>query len=141
MAPISEPSASIAAGGRGAPIGPLRGVRVLDLTRFPPGAYCASALADLGADVIRVESSRTVGKRSLVVGQVGLARAKRSFALDLRLDRGAEVLLRVCGAVDVLVENDPPGALDGRGYGFRQASISNQRLIWCSITGFGQDGP
>lgn len=138
---MTEPSVTSGSGGRGAPIGPLRGVRVLDLTRFPPGAYCTSALADLGADVIRVESSSGVGKRSLVVGQIGLARAKRSFALDLRHDRGAEVLLRVCGSVDVLVENDTPGALDARGYGFSQASIVNPRLIWCSITGFGQDGP
>jgi alpha-methylacyl-CoA racemase len=138
---MTEPSPTFAAGGRGAPIGPLRGVRVLDLTRFPPGAYCTSALADLGADVIRVESSSAVGKRSLVVGQVGLARAKRSFALDLRHDRGPEVLLRVCGSVDVLVENDLPGALEGRGYGFSQASTANPRLIWCSITGFGQTGP
>jgi alpha-methylacyl-CoA racemase len=138
---MTDPSLTSAAGGRGAPIGPLRGVRVLDLTRFPPGAYCTSALADLGADVIRVESSSGVGKRSLVVGQLGLARAKRSIALDLRHDRGAEVLLRVCGSVDVLVENDLPGALDARGYGFSQASTANPRLIWCSITGFGQDGP
>ncbi|MET0146946.1 MAG: CoA transferase [Ilumatobacteraceae bacterium] len=127
--------------GRGAPIGPLRGTRVLDLTRFPPGAYCTNVLADLGADVIRLESPSATGQPSLVVGQVGLGKAKRSATLNMRHARANEVLARLCGAVDVLVENNNPGELEQRGYGYPHAAADHPGLIWCSITGFGQDGP
>ncbi len=127
--------------GRGAPIGPLRGVRVLDLTRFPPGGYCTASLADLGADVIRVESPSAAGQPSLVIGQVGMARGKRSITIDLRQPRGYEVLARVADSVDVLVENNLPGELEQRGFGYLQAAARHPALIWCSITGFGQDGP
>ena len=127
--------------GRGAPIGPLRGVRILDLTRFPPGAYCTVALADLGADVIRLEPASAAGQKSLVVGQVGLARGKRSATLNFRHERGNEVLSRLAGSVDVLVENHPPGELERRGFGYSQAETAHPRLIWCSISGFGQVGP
>ena len=119
----------------------MRGTRVLDLTRFPPGAYCTNVLADLGADVIRVESPGSAGRPSLVVGQVGLGKAKRSVTLNTRHARANEVLARLCGAVDVLVENNNPGELEQRGYGYPQAAADHPALVWCSITGFGQDGP
>jgi len=127
--------------GRGAPFGPLRGIKVLDLTRLPPGGHCTVALADLGADVIRLESPGAAGQPSLVVGQVGLSRGKRSATLNLRHARGTEVLTRLAGSVDVLVENNAPGELEGRGFGYPQAAERFPRLIWCSVTGFGQEGP
>lgn len=126
---------------RGAPIGPLRGIRVLDLTRFPPGAYSTVTLADLGADVIRLEPAAATGQPSRVVGQIGLARGKRSATLDFRHERANEVLSRLAGCVDVLVENHPPGDLERRGFGYPQAEAAHPRLIWCSISGFGQEGP
>jgi alpha-methylacyl-CoA racemase len=119
--------------------GPLRDVRVLDLTRFPPGAYCTVLLSDLGADVCRVDAP---GANPAMAGVgVGLSRGKRSVALDLRHPRGTEVLRRLAGWADVLVENNRPGDMEQRGYGYPQAAEEHPRLIWCSITGFGQDGP
>lgn len=119
--------------------GPLRGVRVLDLTRFPPGAYCTQLLVQLGADVCRVEPP---GARAAMGGVgVGLSAGKRSAAVDLRHGRATEVLRRLAGWADVLVENNRPGELDQRGFGYTHASVEMPRLIWCSITGFGQDGP
>ena len=119
--------------------GPLSGVRVLDLTRFPPGAYCTLLLADLGAHVYRVDAPGAIP----MAGGVGvsLSRGKRSVGLDLRHPRGNEVLRRLSGWADVLVENNRPGDMEKRGFGYPQAAAEHPRLVWCSITGFGQDGP
>jgi alpha-methylacyl-CoA racemase len=122
-------------------ISPLAGVKVLDLTLMPPGGFCSVQLADLGAEVIRVESPAQAGQRSLVVGQVGLSRGKRSITLDQRKPAGAEVLRRLAKASDVLIENAKPGSMAARGFGYPQAAQAAPQLIWCSITGFGQDGP
>jgi crotonobetainyl-CoA:carnitine CoA-transferase CaiB-like acyl-CoA transferase len=122
-------------------IQPLRGLRVIDLTLLPPGGYCTVQLADLGADVVRIEAPAAAGKPSLVVGQVGLSRGKRSMTLDQRHPAATEVLKRLARAADILVENNKPGAMAQRGYGYPQAATDAPRLIWCSITGFGQDGP
>ncbi len=119
--------------------GPLAGIRVLDLTRFPPGAYCTVLLGDLGAEVCRVD---VPGADPRLVGVgVGLSRGKRSVAVDLRHPRGSEVLRKLAGWADVLVENNRPGDLEERGFGYRHAAELYPSLIWCSITGFGQDGP
>ena len=115
---------------------PLTGVRVLDLTRFPPGGYCTVMLSDLGADVCRVASPRGGG-----FSTVALDRGKRSVAVDLRHPRGNEVLRRLAAWADVLVENERPHAMDERGFGFSHATVEMPSLIWCSITGYGQDGP
>jgi crotonobetainyl-CoA:carnitine CoA-transferase CaiB-like acyl-CoA transferase len=120
---------------------PLSGVRVLDFTAFPPGGACTVMLADLGAEVIRVESPSQKGSRSLVIGQVALSRGKRSMTLDLRNPASSEVLKRLSPTVDVVVENAKPGAMEARGFGYSHARAVNPRLIWCAITGFGQTGP
>lgn len=122
-------------------INPLQGVRVLDLTVLPPGGYCTLQLADLGADVVRIERPSMAGQPSLVIGQVGLSRGKRSMTLDTRHEKANSVLERLAGASDVLVENAKPGSMAARGFGYPQASESCPSLIWCSISGFGQDGP
>ena len=75
-------------------IKPLEGVRVLDFTFLPPGGYCTVQLADLGADVIRVESPALSGEKSLVIGQVGLSRGKKSMTLDMRHAQVNDVLKR-----------------------------------------------
>ena len=120
---------------------PLQGLRVLDLTFLPPGGYCTVQLADLGAEVVRVESPGLAGQPSLVIGEVGLSRGKRSVTLDLRHEQGNDVLRRLVLASDVLVENMMPGRMEARGFGYPQARDAGSQIIWCSITGFGQDGP
>ena len=129
----------IAAGGGPHPCaeGPLHGVRVLDLTRFPPGGYCTVLLADLGADVCRLQPPNA-GPGML---SVGLGRGKRSVAVDLRHERGVEVLRRLAAWADVVVETERPGAMDERGFGYAAASVELPSLVWCSISGFGQEGP
>lgn len=128
-------------------VGPLSHLRVLDLTRLYPGAFASSLLADLGADVCKVEAPRFGdGMRFLSGAEVepahlALNRGKRSIVLDLRNERGAAVFARLVRDVDVLLESHRPGALDAMGIGYERLAADNPRLIWCSITGFGQDGP
>jgi alpha-methylacyl-CoA racemase len=123
------------------PLKPLSGVRVLDFTAFPPGGACTVMLADLGAEIIRIESPSQKGKPSLVVGQVALSRGKRSMTLDVRQPKANSILQRVTEAVDVIVENAKPGAMEARGFGYSHARAANPRIVWCAITGFGQSGP
>jgi alpha-methylacyl-CoA racemase len=120
---------------------PLSGIRVLDLTSLPPGGFSTVVLADLGAEIIRVESPAQKGKRSLVIGQVALSRGKRSMTLDLRNPQSIKVLQRLLPSVDVLVENAKPGAMEARGFGYSHAQVCNPKIIWCALTGFGQSGP
>lgn len=122
-------------------LNPLAGIRVLDFTAFPPGAVCTVMLADLGAEIIRVESPAQKGARSLVIGQVALSRGKRSITVDLRNPASSEILKRLAPSVDVVVENAKPGVMESRGFGYSQARAVNPKIIWCAITGFGQTGP
>lgn len=127
--------------------GPLAGLRVLDLTRLYPGAFCTSLLADLGADVLKVEApGYGDGMRSVDVGDfkaahVALNRGKRSATLNLKHERAGEVLHRLARDADVLVESQRPGALEAIGAGFEQLRADNPGLVWCSISGFGTGGP
>lgn len=120
---------------------PLAGIRVLDFTALPPGGACTVMLADLGADVIRIEPPTQKGKPSLVVGQVALSRGKRSMTLDLRNPAASGILQRLAATVDVIVENAKPGSMEERGFGYHHAQAANPGIIWCAITGFGQSGP
>ncbi len=120
---------------------PLSGIRVLDFTAMPPGGFCTVILADLGAEIIRVEPLAQKGKTSLVIGQIALSRGKRSLALDMRSPDANAVLKRLVRTVDVVVENAKPGSMESRGFGYAQARAENKGIIWCAITGFGQSGP
>jgi alpha-methylacyl-CoA racemase len=128
-------------------VGPLAHVRVLDLSRMYPGAFATSLLADLGADVCKVEGPGFGdGMRFLTGGgfeaaHVALNRGKRSLTLDLRHPRAAEVLRRLVANADVVVDSHRPGALDSSGLGYEAMREENPAIVWCSITGFGQDGP
>jgi crotonobetainyl-CoA:carnitine CoA-transferase CaiB-like acyl-CoA transferase len=117
----------------------LSGIRVLDLTRFPPGAYCTVLLADLGADVVRVDAPGA--NAMLFGGSTGIGRGKRSVAVDFRHADYDGILRRLVAHSDVVVDNARPGSLDERGYGPKQATEEHPSLVWCSITGYGQDGP
>jgi alpha-methylacyl-CoA racemase len=128
---------------------PLSGVRVLDLTRLLPGAFCTQLLADMGADVIKVEEPGTGDYMRwtppLLDGQSALFdalnRGKRSIALDLKTEAGRDALLRLSERADVLVEGNRPGVMARLGLGWEVLHARNRRLVMCSITGYGQDGP
>jgi formyl-CoA transferase len=129
---------------------PLEGIRVLDLSRVLAGPYCTMTLGDLGADVIKVEQPGAgddtrrwgppwAGTESAYYLCVN--RNKRSITLDLKSDEGKEILTSLAKSSDIVVENFKVGALDRMGLGYRDLSRVNPGLIWCSITGYGQDGP
>ena len=120
---------------------PLAGVRVLDLTAFPPGALCTVMLADLGAEVIRIEPPALKGKPSLVLGQMALSRGKRSITLDRRNPAANDVLKRLVASADVVVESAKPKSKEALAFSYEHARAANPRIVWCALTGFGQDGP
>lgn len=127
----------------------LEGVRVLDLTRLLPGAYCTLMLADLGADVIKIEEpgrgdymrwmGPVRGEQSALFN--ALNRNKRSAVLDLKNSVDREAFLGLARTADVVVEGNRPGVIDRLGIGWSVLRDLNPRLVLCSITGYGQDGP
>ncbi len=126
--------------------GPLRGVRVLDLSRFAPGQMSAMILADLGADVIRIDEPRV--DPSGVPGGLDRSgpayapnRGKRSIVIDLKTDAGLEVFMRLAETSDALIEGFRPGVMDRLGIGPEAVRQRNPRLIYCSLSGYGQAGP
>ncbi len=128
---------------------PLSGVRVLDLTRLLPGPVATLHLADMGADVVKIEDTeagdyaRAMGPargRSSVFFQL-VNRNKRAIRLDLKQPQGREVLLRLARGAEILVEGFRPGTMAKLGAGYDELAAVNPRLVYCSITGYGQDGP
>ena len=133
---------------------PLEGLRVLDLTRLLPGGFCSLLLADFGADVVKVEDTRLgdyvrwappfyegaepTARSALFLS---LNRGKRSIRVDLKTEAGKDVLLRLARDADVLLESFRPGVLDRLGVGYERLREENPRLVYCAITGYGQDGP
>ena len=128
---------------------PLTGIRVLDLTRLLPGAYCTLLLANMGADVIKIEEPGAGDYMRwtppLVDGQSALFNAlnrkKRSVTINLKAGPGRDVLLDLVDTADVLVEGNRPGVMDRLMLGWDVLHARNPRLVMCSITGYGQDGP
>jgi crotonobetainyl-CoA:carnitine CoA-transferase CaiB-like acyl-CoA transferase len=136
---------------------PLEDVRVLDLTRLLPGGFCTLLLADLGAEVIKVEDTgqgdyvrwappfygtdeqTPLGTRSAIY--LSLNRNKRSVRLDLKQERGRQALIKLAETADVLVESFRPGVLDKLGVGYEALRQANPALVYCPITGYGQTGP
>src|SRR6202162_4562629 len=128
---------------------PLTGIRVLDVTRLLPGAFCTMLLAEMGADVVKVEEPGAGDYMRwtppLVQGQSSLFEAinrnKRSITLNLKSEEGRELLLLLVEAADVLVEGNRPGVMKRLGLSWDVLHKRNPRLVMCSITGYGQDGP
>jgi len=128
---------------------PLAGVRVLDLSRLLPGPVCTLHLADLGADVVKVEDTgagdyaRALGARTGRPSAFFAAvnRNKRSLALDLKDARGRDAFLALVARADVVVESFRPGVLAKLGLGYDVLARTNPRVVLASITGYGQDGP
>jgi crotonobetainyl-CoA:carnitine CoA-transferase CaiB-like acyl-CoA transferase len=136
---------------------PLDDVRVLDLSRLLPGAVCTLHLADLGADVVKVEDTgagdyaRALGLAPSGDGSAWsnapspffrmVNRNKRSLALDLKSSAGRDAFLRLAEHADVIVESFRPGVVDRLGVGYEAVAAINRRIVYCSITGYGQTGP
>jgi alpha-methylacyl-CoA racemase len=133
---------------------PLEGIRVLDLSRLLPGGFCSLLLADFGADVIKVEDTGAgdylrwwaphyEGAEDSAKSALFLAlnRGKRSIRLDLKTAEGREVLLRAARESDVVLESFRPGVLDRLGVGYDALRAVNPGIVYCAITGYGQDGP
>ena len=127
---------------------PLDGFRVLDLTMMIAGPYCGRLLADLGADVVKIEPPEGDFTRILAPVRDGcssyfghLNAGKKSIVLDLKTKGGREAAQALVGKADVLLENFRPGVVDRLGLGWAATSAINPRLVQCSISGYGQSGP
>ena len=131
----------------GAP--PLAGIRVVEIGNYMAGPYCGMQLADLGADVVKVEHPKAGDLARLLEplasGESGnfarLNRDKRSLAIDLKRDEGREVFRRLAGRADVIVENLRPGTMDDLGLSPASLLEANPRLVYVAVTGWGLDGP
>lgn len=129
--------------------GPLSGIRVLDLTRILAGPYATMLLADLGADVIKVENpdggdeARGVGPfiKGASAYFISLNRGKRSLSLSFKDEAGRDILARLADEADVLVENFRPGAMERLGLSYELLRERNRRLVYAACSGFGQTGP
>ncbi len=130
-------------------IAPLKGLRILDFTTLLPGPFGTQMLADLGAEVVRIESpARADIVRQLqpqVAGQSAafhtLNRGKKSLALNLKQKQATAIIEQLLADYDVLIEQFRPGVMAKLGLGYQQLQALHPRLIYCSITGYGQDGP
>ena len=128
---------------------PLQGVRVLDFSTLLPGPYATQLLADMGADVLRVEAPSRPDLLKLMppmAGKVSAAHAtinrnKRSLALDLKKPEAKEIIERLLADYDVVVEQFRPGVMARLGLDFESLKAIKPSLIYCSITGYGQTGP
>jgi formyl-CoA transferase len=129
---------------------PLAGLKVVDLSRVLAGPYCTMMLADLGAEVIKIErpglgdDTRQWGPPwagGEAAYYLSVNRGKKSLTLNLKSARGREILLELVSKADVLVENFRAGTMDGWGLGFEALQALNPGLVYCSITGYGQTGP
>jgi crotonobetainyl-CoA:carnitine CoA-transferase CaiB-like acyl-CoA transferase len=125
--------------------GPLEGIKIVDLTRYAPGPYCTMILADLGAEVIKVEEG-VMGQSVPEFPPPGspydpLNRNKRSIVLNLKTEAGKEIFYRMAEKADVVVEGFRPGVVKRLGIDYEVLKKKNEGLIYCSISGYGQSGP
>src|SRR5947209_1894783 len=131
-------------------MGPLSGLKVVDLTHVMAGPTCTLMLADMGAEVIKVEKTpQGDDTRHMIPPKIGneaaaflmMNRNKRGIVLDLKTAGGAKVLHRLIANADVLVENFAPGVLERLGFGYEALHTQHPGLIYCSLSGFGRTGP
>ncbi len=127
---------------------PLNGIRILDLSRLVPGPYLTQLLADLGAEVIKVETPLAGDYARLIPAEMGLGkmfeminRGKKSVAINYRNPRGREVFLRLASTADVLLEGFRPGAMARWKIDYETIRTVNGAMIYCSLSGYGQEGP
>jgi crotonobetainyl-CoA:carnitine CoA-transferase CaiB-like acyl-CoA transferase len=131
---------------------PLEGIMVLDLSRVAPGAYCAMLLGDLGADVLKVEQPHKPGLLGSGLSPIGegaereaaynaLNRNKRSIVLNLKSAEAKEIFLKLAQRADVVLEGFRPGVVKRLGVNYDTVKERNPKIVYCSLTGYGQDGP
>lgn len=127
---------------------PLEGIRILDLSMYLPGPFGTQMLADFGAEVIKAEEISGEWSRKVfpVVGEnsalfYAVNRGKKSIAVNLKTDKGKKVFKELCKTADVVLEQFRPGVMDKLGLGYEDLKIVNNRLIYCSISGYGHSGP
>lgn len=128
---------------------PLEGIKILDLTRLLPGAFCTMFLADFGAEVLKVEDTIQGDYMRFIppyvdnegVQFMALNRNKKSMKLNLKKNEGKEILKKLVKEYDVLIEGFRPGVMDKLGVGYDTLKKENPELIYCAITGYGQNGP
>ena len=130
-------------------MGPLQGIKILDLSRLLPGPFCTMVLGDLGAEVIKIEQPGKVDPSRLLPPLIEgmsaryliLNRNKKSIAIDLKAAKGREIFIRMIKGADVLLETFRPGVMERLGLGYEKVKSINPELIYCSLSGYGQDGP
>ena len=152
---MTERDNDAAQSGGGTPRRPLEGVRIVDFTQVLAGPYCTQQLALLGADVVKVEN-RAGGDQGRGLGPatdprllnhamstlfLSVNAGKRSLTLDLKHARAGEVVRRLAASADVVVQNFKAGTMDRMGLGYEALKQANPRLVYCSISGYGQSGP
>jgi crotonobetainyl-CoA:carnitine CoA-transferase CaiB-like acyl-CoA transferase len=137
------------------PSGALSDVKVLDLSRLLPGGFCSLLLADFGAEVLKVEDTGMGDYVRWAIPKyedaddetaasayfLALNRGKRSIRVNLKSEEGREVLLKLVAEYDVVLESFRPGVLDRLGVGYEAMKAANPKIVYCAITGYGQDGP
>jgi len=128
--------------------GPLKGIRILDLSRILAGPFASQMLADLGAEVIKVEPPGGDDTRHFPPLREGVShyflsvnRSKKSIVVDLKTEEGAAIVRELAAASDILIENYRPGVTDRLGLGYERLAADNPGLIYCAISGFGLTGP
>lgn len=126
----------------------LAGISVLDMTQFLAGPYCGSVLADMGAEVIKVEPltgdhvrSAMPRKNNVSVYYENMNRGKKSITINLKAPEAKELFKKLMAAADVFIENSRPGVMERLGFGYEQVKKYNPGIVYCSISGFGQTGP
>ena len=130
-------------------LGLLTGLKMLDLSRLLPGPYCSLLLADLGMEVLKVEDSeqgdyfRKMGpvKNQESVYFLALNRNKKSMTLNLKMEEGKEIFYKLIETYDIVLEGFRPGVIDRLGMGYQELKKRNPRVIFCALSGYGQDGP
>jgi crotonobetainyl-CoA:carnitine CoA-transferase CaiB-like acyl-CoA transferase len=130
-------------------VGLLKGLKMLDLSRLLPGPYCSLLLADLGMEVLKIEDPEQ-GDYMRVMGParkensayfLALNRNKKSMILNLKAKEGREIFYKLINTYDILLESFRPGVMDRLGIGYKELRRKNPRVIFCSLSGYGQDGP
>jgi len=130
------------------PPGPCAGIRVIDMSSMVAGPYCSSILADLGAEVIRIESPGSEPMRAKYPLHNGMAamfeqmnRGKKSLSLDVKSEEGRKTIYGLVRQADMFLQNSRPGVMERLGFGYEELKKINPRLIYVSVTGFGETGP
>jgi formyl-CoA transferase len=127
--------------------GALAKIKIVEAASYVTGPFASQLLADMGADVIKIEEPkrgdpfRGWGEKNYSATFCSLNRNKRSVTLDLRTEAGRNIAFKLAVGADVLIENFRPGVMDKRGLGYEQIRAANPKIIYCSISGFGQQGP